>query len=296
MIGGGYWEGKLFVRQPVGAAGRSITVVAALTMLFVSVAALLLANSLRGQLEDAQGRLQDMQSELQTMQESRVQQQEEGKGGAGQTVGEPGAVNKTQSQNSIASTSQDSKSSAQEGQDQQQAIPVETQTAGGYWLPYLLLLCLGLMVLASLVIAVTSALALVRDGSSPGRSRVVGAGASAPSHTGTSNLEHASPLEDGRWIKLAEECVDVVDELDEHMGSFDASRREVAGHVVLRLEEILGRSGVEVISSDAIFDRARHKPNADQAATDNGVAIRETLSPGFAVGSRVLRRARVQLE
>jgi uncharacterized membrane protein (DUF106 family) len=75
MIGGGYWEGKLFVRQPVGAAGRSITVVAALTMLFVSVAALLLADSLRGQLEDAQGRLQDTQSELQTMQELRVQQQ-----------------------------------------------------------------------------------------------------------------------------------------------------------------------------------------------------------------------------
>ncbi len=97
-------------------------------------------------------------------------------------------------------------------------------------------------------------------------------------------------------MKLVEECVEVVDELDEHMGSFDAPRQEVAGHVLLRLEEILGRSGVEIISNDTVFDRARHKPDEDHAAIDNGVAVGETLSPGFAVGNRVLRRARVQLE
>ena len=108
--------------------------------------------------------------------------------------------------------------------------------------------------------------------------------------------ERASPLEDKRWMKLVEECVEVVDELDEHMDNFDAPRREVARHVILRLEEILGRSGVELISNDATFDRARHKPDAEHAATDNGAAVRETLSAGFAVGPRVLRRARVRLE
>ena len=97
-------------------------------------------------------------------------------------------------------------------------------------------------------------------------------------------------------MKLVEECVEMVDELDEHMESFDAPRREVAGHVILRLEEILGRSGVEIISNDAIFDRVRHRPDTDHAATDNGASVRKTLSPGFAVGPRVLRRARVQLE
>ena len=97
-------------------------------------------------------------------------------------------------------------------------------------------------------------------------------------------------------MKQVEEYVEVVDELDEHMDSFDAPRREMAGHVILRLEEILGRSGVEIISNDAIFDRARHKPAADHATTDDGAAVRETLSPGFAVGPRVLRRARVRLE
>jgi molecular chaperone GrpE (heat shock protein) len=66
--------------------------------------------------------------------------------------------------------------------------------------------------------------------------------------------------------------------------------------VILRLEEILGRSGVQIISNDAIFDRARHKPDADHGTVDNGAVVHETLSPGFAVGPRVLRRARVRLE
>jgi molecular chaperone GrpE (heat shock protein) len=96
-------------------------------------------------------------------------------------------------------------------------------------------------------------------------------------------------------MKLIEECVEMVDELDEHMESFEAPRREVARHVILRLEEILGRSGVEIISNDAIFDHARHKPDADHSAFDNGATVGETLGPGFAVGPRVLRRARVRL-
>ena len=96
-------------------------------------------------------------------------------------------------------------------------------------------------------------------------------------------------------MKLVEEYVEMVDELYEHMESFDAPRREVARHVILRLEEILGRSGVEIISKDTIFDRARHMPDADHCALDNGATVGETLSPGFAVGPRVLRRARVRL-
>lgn len=121
-------------------------------------------------------------------------------------------------------------------------------------------------------------------------------GPSILSHTETSDPGRANPLEDECWMKLVEECVEVVDELDEHLDSFDAPRREVARHMILRLEEILGRSGVEIISNEVIFDRARHKPDADHAAIDNGAAVRETLSPGFAVGPRVLRRARVRLE
>ena len=103
--------------------------------------------------------------------------------------------------------------------------------------------------------------------------------------------------EDGRWTKLVEECVEVVDEFDGYTSSFDAPRREVAEHVISRLEEVLGRSGVEIISNEAFFDRARHSPDAmSGGAAAPGAAIRETLSPGFAVGRRVLRRARVRVE
>ena len=169
------------------------------------------------------------------------------------------------------------------------------QGDGSSSLPYLLLLTLGLVVLASLVLVVISALTLMYGGSRSDRYGV-GSGTWTPSKTETSNLERASPVQDGHWMKLVEECVEVVDELDEHMGSFDAPRRELAGHVLLRLEEILRRSGVGIISNDKVFDRARHKPDTEHAATDNGAAVRETLSPGFVVGPRVLRRARVQLE
>jgi hypothetical protein len=256
-----------------------VTLVVALVMLFASLAALLVADSLRSQLEETQGQLQDTQGELQKMQGAKDRQEKAPKGGAGSARSQPSNLNNSQPTNS--------KSSTQEGQDQQQPILLGMQGNGGSWLPYLLLLVIS----ASLVLVVTSGLKLLFGGSRLGRS-----GASTTSHTEMSNLGRESSLEDGRWMTLVEECVEVVDDLDEHMDSFDTPRREVAGHVILRLEDILERSGVEVISNDAIFDRARHKPDADHSGTGNGAAVRETLSPGFAVGPRVLRRARVQLE
>lgn len=110
-----------------------------------------------------------------------------------------------------------------------------------------------------------------------------------------SRIEVSRPPENGSWIKLVEGCVDVVDELDEHSDGFDTSRRELASHVVLRLEEVLERSGVEIITGEPTFDRARHKPVGTGAAASPGTTISETLSPGFAVGPRVLRRAKVRL-
>ena len=296
------------MKKLAGLAGPSITLVVALVMLFVGLAALLLANSLRGQLqetrgqlEEAQGQLKETQSELQKMRAAKDRQQKVAEGSAGSAAKQPSAANKNRPQDNTKDGSQN-KGSAPEGKNQQQLATLALiQGDGGSSLPYLLLLALGLVVLASLALVVTSALALRSGGWRSGKG---GDGASTPSPTEISNLERATaledplgnPLEDRRWTKLVEECVDVVDELDEHMTSFDAPRREVAGHVIVRLEEILGRSGVQIISDDAIFDRTRHKPDTDHGAIDNGVAVSETLSPGFAIGPRVLRRARVRLE
>ena len=299
---------KKFVRV-AGPAG----LIVALVVLFASLAALLLANSLWSQLRETQSQLKEVRGQLQDaqskVQEAKDQQQKTAKGGTGPAGKQPGTVNKSQPQENTKGRSQNSKSSTQGGQDQQlkgeqetldaraqqQMVLVSMQEDGGSSVPYLLLLALGLVVLFSLVLVVVSALTLRFGGSRSGKPETR-SGASAPSPTETSSLGRASSQEEGPWMKLVEECVEVVDELDEHMGSFDAPRREVAGHVVLRLEEILRRSGVEVISDDAIFDRARHKPDADHAATEDGAAVSKTMSPGFVVGPRVLRRARVRLE
>ena len=106
---------------------------------------------------------------------------------------------------------------------------------------------------------------------------------------------HDDPLNDKRWLKLVEECVGLFDNLDRHFASFDPARQELVEHVLLQLQEILERSDVELIAGDATFERRRHQPEQPDARAAPGTPIIETLSPGFAVGNRVLRRARVRL-
>lgn len=181
---------------------------------------------------------------------------------------------------------------------------------------YLLLFALGVAVVACAVLAAVAVLLLRNRGS---RARGSAAASARRAHmSATRDPEPApadgsaanfsadgeipaetdlpgEPLENRPWIKLVEECVELVDELDQHSRSFDGPRRELTEHVILRLEEVLERSGVEVISGEETFDRGRHKPDGVGTAAP-GAAISGTLSPGFAVGRRVLRRARVQVE
>jgi hypothetical protein len=57
------------------------------------------------------------------------------------------------------------------------------------------------------------------------------------------------PPDASSWLGLVEECVGVLDELDRHAGSFDPARRELTEHAILRLEEVLERSGIWGIHS-----------------------------------------------
>jgi molecular chaperone GrpE (heat shock protein) len=114
----------------------------------------------------------------------------------------------------------------------------------------------------------------------------------------TPHLTHSDindSLSDKHWLKLVEECVDLFDDLDRHFASFDPARQELAEHMLLQLQEILERSEVEIITGDTIFERRLHQ--SEQADTDaiSGAYIVETLRPGFIVGHRVLRRARVRV-
>lgn len=103
------------------------------------------------------------------------------------------------------------------------------------------------------------------------------------------------PLDNGPWVKLVEESVALFDELDRHRVDFDAPRQEVADHVICRLQEILERCGVEPISGGGCFDRNRHQPEG-ATRVPPGATVTQTLSPGFRVGKRILRRARVQVQ
>ena len=100
-----------------GATGTSIILVVALVMLFASLAALLLANSLRGQLEETRGQLQDAQDELQQMQAAKDLEQKTAKAGAGAGGSQPGTANEGQPPDNTKDRSQDPKSSTRQGQD-----------------------------------------------------------------------------------------------------------------------------------------------------------------------------------
>jgi len=97
------------------------------------------------------------------------------------------------------------------------------------------------------------------------------------------------------WLGLVEELVTLLDELERHQPQFDPATRDLAGHVGLRVLEILERSGVTVIEGETAFDRNRHQPEQGAAHARAGAAVLETLRPGLAVGRRVFRRARVGL-
>jgi hypothetical protein len=126
-------------------------------------------------------------------------------------------------------------------------------------------------------------------------------GTAVGTDAGTANL--SIPVEDAAgssrshdWLSLVEECVELLDELERHKEDFDPPRIELIEHVTMRLTELLERSGVEIISDETNFDRLRHQPDGRAGARAKpGDALSETLSPGFAIGRRVLRRAKVRL-
>jgi hypothetical protein len=115
---------------------------------------------------------------------------------------------------------------------------------------------------------------------------------SAASEPPGAEAPNGEPLDNRPWLKLVEESVALFDELDRHRVDFDPPRLEVADHVVCRLQEILERCGVEPISGLGAFDRNRHQPEG-AARVLPGATVTKTLSPGFRVGKRILRRARV---
>lgn len=119
--------------------------------------------------------------------------------------------------------------------------------------------------------------------------------APAPHEKVQSMTVAGDPLNNTAWVKLAEECVELFAELDRYQADFDLPRREVAEHVCNRLMEILARNGVSLIDADGVFDRKLHKPDPAGIRPKPRAATAHVISPGFQIGRRVLRRARVKI-
>lgn len=115
------------------------------------------------------------------------------------------------------------------------------------------------------------------------------------SHREVGHTLVAPPEEDTeRWIALAERCVVLFSEMELHSPAFEPGCREIANYTCARLQQILEQSGVEIIVGEATFDNQRHQVEYPLCGAA-GAPIEETLSPGFAVQQRILRRARVRL-
>ena len=103
------------------------------------------------------------------------------------------------------------------------------------------------------------------------------------------------PLTNKPLMSLVEDCVSLFDELDRLRPSLELAAQDFADHMGCRIQEVLERSGVTIIAEDLTFDRRRHQSEPTAETPMDGATIGETQSPGFAVGRRVFRRARVKL-
>lgn len=98
------------------------------------------------------------------------------------------------------------------------------------------------------------------------------------------------------WVKLVEDCTELYSEIADRLPCYDPNQLNLAHHVLDRLLEILERNGVTIISGDHLFDRTRHATEGGSRDVPADSPILATISPGFAIEKRVLRKAVVKVE
>lgn len=104
------------------------------------------------------------------------------------------------------------------------------------------------------------------------------------------------PLDNRAWLGLVEGCVQLYDDLDRQRAALgEPATRDFADYACFRLQETLERAGVEVTLDPAPFDQRWHRPEPPLATVPRDARVAQVLSPGFSVGRRVLRKARVRL-
>ncbi len=105
-----------------------------------------------------------------------------------------------------------------------------------------------------------------------------------------------SILDNKPYVKVIEDLFQLSSEMERIGGkSSDEGMKSIAEHVFMRLEEIFERNGLSPIDGERSFDVRRHKPEPAAVVAD-GSEITETLSPGWSLDERVMRRAKVRID
>lgn len=99
---------------------------------------------------------------------------------------------------------------------------------------------------------------------------------------------------DDTWQNLVQECIDLLETLERHQEQ-PIDGRELNDYITSQLIEILQRNQVEIVDSDSEYNLLRHQVLPPGSKAEPGAKIARTVSPGFAIGRRVLRRAKVEL-
>jgi hypothetical protein len=101
-------------------------------------------------------------------------------------------------------------------------------------------------------------------------------------------------LENTAWVRLVEENVNLLDEFEHEAESLEGPAKAIAEHAAALVVELLERADVDVIANDTVYDATRHRLCGTAGRPADGTEITATLSPGFAIEARVLRRAVVR--
>lgn len=103
-----------------------------------------------------------------------------------------------------------------------------------------------------------------------------------------------SLLENRAFVKLAEECTDLMNEFDGYAERLETVEgKMMAEMVVKRMQELLERAGLERIDDvNTGFLILQHKPEPMMPVSE-GLAIKEIIQSGLKLENRVFRKAKV---
>jgi hypothetical protein len=106
-------------------------------------------------------------------------------------------------------------------------------------------------------------------------------------------IEQPSLLQNHPFIKLVEECIDIMNEFDGYTNRLETEEGRLMAKLVVRhLQESLERSGLSRIENEETFSILRHVP-VPMIPVADGEPLERTVMSGLSIENRVFRKAKV---